>query len=338
MVRFHVDELTLMQSAPLSLAAVISNEKLGSRPARAANREAERQALEILAAELSGSPRRVLQRLSDVAMQLCRAHSAGISLVEEEGGRRIFRWHAVSGRFAPYVWTALPREFSPCGTVLDRGAAQLMILPERHFTPLLQISPTVREVLLIPFSVGNVIVGTVWVIAHDATLHFDSEDRRIVNNLAKFAAVAYAGLSSLSVDDVLHLARLSKARPLPRALPARSIQKRVLIVDHNADTAHALAALLRDMGHQVQVAHDGRAGIDLSLKMRPDIVLLDIAMPDMDGCDVARAMRQALGPGMRIVAVTGYGGEEDRRRSLDAGFDHHLVKPLDADFLKSLIG
>ena len=327
-----------MERERFSLTAVISNDELGRRPARAADRDAERRALDSLAQQLAGSPRRVLQSLSDTALQLCQAHSAGVSLVEEQGGRHIFRWHAVSGVWSGHLWNTLPREFSPCGTVLDRRAAQLMILPERYFTPLAQMSPKIYEVLLIPFSIGEVIVGTVWVIAHDESRRFDRQDRRIVSSLAKFAAVAYAGLSSLSSDDVIRLARLSKARSLPRELPAKSIQRRVLIVDDNRDVADSLAALLRQMGHEVHVAHDGPTGLQTSVRVRPHIVLLDIAMPGMSGIDLAKEMRQTLGPEVRIVAVTGYGSDQDRRQSLEAGFDQHLVKPVDPAFLKGLIG
>ena len=327
-----------MDGETLSLDAVISNEELGRRPSKPTNRDAQRQALDALAQQLWGSPRRVLQSLSDAARELCRAHSAGISLVEEEGERPVFRWHAVSGQFSSYLWNTLPREFSPCGTVLDRRATQLMILPERHFTPLAQVSPKVHEVLLIPFAVGDVIVGTVWTVAHDETLRFDREDRRVVTSLAKFAAVAYAGLSSLSGDDVVRLARLSKARSLPRELPAKSIQRRVLIVDDNRDAADSLATVLMQMGHQVYVAQDGRAGMELAFRVRPHIVLMDIAMPGMSGIELGREMREALGPDARIVAVTGYGSEEDRCQSLAAGFDQHLVKPVDPVFLRSLIG
>ena len=109
----------------------------------------------------------MLQALADVALELCQAHSAGISILEHADGRDFFRWHAVSGQWRAMQWNTLPREFSPCGTVLDRAAAQLMISPERYFTPMLQISPKVAEVLLVPFEVAGEMVGTVWVIAHD---------------------------------------------------------------------------------------------------------------------------------------------------------------------------
>jgi DNA-binding response OmpR family regulator len=115
------------------------------------------------------------------------------------------------------------------------------------------------------------------------------------------------------------------------------VQKRVLVVDDNVDAATALAVLLRAMGHEVFVAHDARAALaDLS-RIRPDIALLDIAMPDMTGYELARQVRARLGAAVRIVALTGFGLAEDRVRALDAGFDQHLVKPVDAAFLKSLL-
>ncbi|HEV3008019.1 MAG TPA: response regulator [Burkholderiales bacterium] len=112
----------------------------------------------------------------------------------------------------------------------------------------------------------------------------------------------------------------------------------MLIVDDDVDAADSVALMLRAMGHEVEVAHDGRSGIETSRITRPDVVLLDIAMPEMTGYDAAREIRRFLGAGVRIIAVTGYGQDEDRRRSLEAGFDQHIVKPLDPDLLKRLTG
>lgn len=285
----------MLQETPVCVDAVISNEALAQRPSRPADRHAERRGIESLALTLAGAPRNVLQRLSDVALELCGAHSAGISLVEEEGTERVFRWHAVSGRYAPYLWGTLPRNFSPCGTVLDRKHSQLMILPERHFTELRQIEPKVAEVLLIPFSVGDVTVGTVWVVSHDDSKRFDSEDLRIVGNLAKFAAVAYAGLAALSGDDVVDLARLSKAGSLPRDVARRSIQRCVLIVDREADAAGRLAALLHDLGHRAHIAHDLGNGVRLAAAVHPHIVLLHASF------GASAELRGTLGPEARIV-------------------------------------
>jgi CheY-like chemotaxis protein len=326
-----------MDASPLPVNSVIANEELSRRRPRHRMQDALDQALEKLARDLATSPRRVLQKLSDTALELCHAHSAGISLLEAENGRQIFRWHAVSGQWASYLWATMPREFSPCGTVLDRKAAQLMILPERHFRPLAQVTPKVHEALLIPFSVVGEIVGTVWVIAHDESRRFDSEDRRVVSKLADFAAEAYARLSSLDAHDVLRLARLSRA-PAAARLPRASVQKRVLIVDDNLDGAAALALLLREMGHEVHVAHDGPAALHAAARVQPDIVLLDIAMPGMSGYEVAARLRQRLGAALLIVALTGCGQDEERIKALEAGFDQHLLKPVDPAFLKCLLG
>lgn len=321
----------------LPLDSVIANEELGRRPARPAGDAALVAALEKLARQLASSPRRVLQALTDTALELCRAHSAGVSLLEREGERNIFRWHAVSGQWAPLLWTTLPREFSPCGTVLDRAAPQLMQKPARHFTPMEAIAPAVEEVLLIPFSVGRTLVGTVWVIAHDASRRFDAEDHRVVSQLAEFAAAAYERLSSLSGEDIVQLSRLHKMHAV-NDVPRAAVQKRVLIVDDHADSASSLAAVLATMGHQTRVAHDGLAALEAASRMRPDIVLLDIAMPGMTGFEVARELRQRLGAAVRIVALSGFGDETGRVQSIEAGCDQYLVKPVDPSFLKSLLG
>ena len=331
--------MTPMDSSTLPLDAVIANEELSRRRPRHRLQDALDQALEGLRRDLASSPRKILQNLTDAALQLCQAHSAGVSLLEAEGDgerrRQFFRWHAVSGKWAPLLWTTLPREFSPCGTVLDRKAPQLMIDPERYFTPLAQVPPKVHEALLLPFWVGGELVGTVWVVSHERSRHFDSEDRRVLAHLSEFAARAYQQLSSLSADDVVQLSRLSGGERKPARAP---VQKRILVLDDNVDAATSLAMLLRAMGHEVFVTHEGRAALaDLS-RIRPDIALLDIAMPDMTGYEVARQLRARLGAAVRIVALTGFGLAEDRARAIEAGFDQHIVKPADTAFLRSLLG
>jgi signal transduction histidine kinase len=114
--------------------------------------------------------------------------------------------------------------------------------------------------------------------------------------------------------------------------------KRILVVDDNRDAADTLGMLLGFLGADVQVAHDGRDALAAFEAHRPDVVLLDIAMPHLDGYEVARAIRSRAGGGVPLVALTGWGQEEDRRRVREAGFDHHLVKPADLDALRSLLG
>ncbi|HEX2198032.1 MAG TPA: GAF domain-containing protein [Burkholderiales bacterium] len=197
-----------MQSASPGVDAVIATPLLVQRRPRRRDPRTEAGAMAQLKRALAGSPRATLQKLVEVALELCAAQSAGVSLLEQAEGRRFFRWHAVAGAWGHLLWTTLPREFSPCGTVLDRQAALLMVDPERYFAPLAQLPPRVAEVLLLPFAVRGETVGTVWVVAHDAARHFDREDQRIVLELTAFAAGAYERLRSFQPDDVEALSRM----------------------------------------------------------------------------------------------------------------------------------
>jgi CheY-like chemotaxis protein len=119
---------------------------------------------------------------------------------------------------------------------------------------------------------------------------------------------------------------------------SRTTWRRILVVDDNVDAAESAAMLLELAGHEVRVCHSGAAGIDAAAAFRPEVVLLDIGMPGMDGYEAARRMRQLpdLAAAL-LVAVSGYGSNEDRRRSAEAGFDLHLVKPADYTLLLSLL-
>jgi PAS domain S-box-containing protein len=121
-------------------------------------------------------------------------------------------------------------------------------------------------------------------------------------------------------------------RPPPPA-PAR-VTLRVLVVEDNWDAAESLRMLLESFAHEVTVARTGPEGVEAAARVQPDVVLCDIGLPGMDGYAVATALRQNPSTtGMRLVAVTGYGQEEDRRRAREAGFDEHLVKPVDPERL-----
>lgn len=120
--------------------------------------------------------------------------------------------------------------------------------------------------------------------------------------------------------------------------PAPRSPRKILIADDSQDGADSLAFLLRAAGHVVSTAYDGRAAIHLAEQERPDVVLLDIGMPEVSGYDVARAIRrEPWGRGMRLIALTGWGQAEHRRRSLEVGFDEHLVKPVELDVLEDVL-
>ena len=128
----------------------------------------------------------------------------------------------------------------------------------------------------------------------------------------------------------------SLSRPDGAAAPGPG--RRVLIVDDSADSAETLAILLRRFGHEVRTAGDGPRALELARQEPPDVALLDIGLPNMDGLELARRMRSDLGlTNAYLIALTGYGQDEDRRRSEAAGFDAHLVKPVDLDRLRRLL-
>jgi two-component system, chemotaxis family, CheB/CheR fusion protein len=114
--------------------------------------------------------------------------------------------------------------------------------------------------------------------------------------------------------------------------------RRILIVEDHADTADTMAAFLRYRGHQVDVARSGYAGLVAAIATEPEVILLDLEMPGMDGWEVARRLR-ATGEfdDVLIIAITGYGWESDRRSSAAAGIDHHLVKPILVEELERLL-
>jgi CheY-like chemotaxis protein len=136
----------------------------------------------------------------------------------------------------------------------------------------------------------------------------------------------------------------TKALTTPRAPSeirreySRANGSRILVVDDNVDTAKTLAKLLSLAGHEVRTAYNGPDGLEIARSFSPEFVMLDIGLPGMDGYEVAANLRaEPCGQNSTIVAISGYGAEEDRHRSGLAGFDHHLVKPVNHEALLGLL-
>ena len=121
-------------------------------------------------------------------------------------------------------------------------------------------------------------------------------------------------------------------RDAPPAPPLR-----ILVADDNRDEADSLQRILALYGHEVRVAYDGASALMLGEQFRPRVAILDIGMPGTNGYDVARALRTRQGEAVTLVALTGWGQEADRRRAAEAGFDHHLVKPVEPQTLNALL-
>jgi CheY-like chemotaxis protein len=117
-----------------------------------------------------------------------------------------------------------------------------------------------------------------------------------------------------------------------------AVPKTVLVVDDNRDAADSLAMLLEIGGHQVTTVYSAADALTRAAEIKPAVVVMDVGLPEIDGCEVARRMREMPDlVGVRLIALTGYSTDEDRRRTRDAGFDHHLVKPVDLDDLDKTV-
>lgn len=132
----------------------------------------------------------------------------------------------------------------------------------------------------------------------------------------------------------------SGAPPVPdvSSITKAATPRRVLVVDDNKDSADSLATFLKMAGHEIHLAYDGIEACEVVEQMRPDVVLLDIGLPKLNGFEVCRRIReQSWGKGVVIIALTGWGQNEDRRKSIDAGFDNHMVKPVDPVALMKML-
>jgi signal transduction histidine kinase len=183
---------------PVPLDSVITTQELFNRESRYPDYDSEVRALGSLMEVMSETPGIILQRLVDSTLQLCRAHSAGVSLLEYDEGASVFRWRATAGAWSRFAGGTMPRGASPCGTVLDRNASLLFSRPGLHFDLPKELDPDVVEALLVPFRVRGNAVGTIWVVSHDESRKFDAEDWRLLASFARFASNAYQILGGIS--------------------------------------------------------------------------------------------------------------------------------------------
>jgi PAS domain S-box-containing protein len=181
------------------LEAILCTEALHQRPRRAPAYKVENRALAALVQALADSPRSILQTLAEKALEVLRAGSAGLSLLTKDARR--FYYAAIAGLWQPHLGGGTPRDFGPCGDVLDRNAPLLFSHWERRYPYLLPATPLAEEGLLVPFYVDGRAVGTIWAIAHDDRRKFDAEDLRLLESLGRFASAAYQAVESLNAFD-----------------------------------------------------------------------------------------------------------------------------------------
>ncbi len=187
------------------LESILCTEELHRRPSRPPDHEKVNRALVALVSALADSPSTIFQRLADTILDIAQCDSAGLSLLTRDGkkpdicGNR-FYWPAIAGTWNPHVGGGTPRNFGPCGDVLDQNRTLLFKHFERRYPYLLPVIPAAEECLLVPFYVAGEAVGTIWAIMHSDRRKFDAEDDRVMASLGKFASSAYQAL--VHIEDL----------------------------------------------------------------------------------------------------------------------------------------
>src|SRR5215831_18112602 len=219
-----------MPEGAVPLEAILRTEELQRRPWRPPDYEKENRALVALAIALADAPRTILQTLAEKVLEVLQADSAGLSLLTQDEQR--FSWPAIAGAWQPHLGGGTPRDFGPCGDVLDRNGPMLFTHWERRYPYLRPATPLAEEGLLVPFYVNDKAVGTIWVIAHTARRQFDAEDLRLLESLGRFASAAYQALASLE-DLTFQIAEREKAEMAVRELATGLEAKVRRLVDAN---------------------------------------------------------------------------------------------------------
>jgi PAS domain S-box-containing protein len=258
--------------AVASLESILCTEELQRRPSRPPDYEKENRALTALMSALADSPSTIFQMLADTILDITQCDSAGLSLLTRDGkkpdvcGKR-FYWPAIAGMWNPHVGGGTPRNFGPCGDVLDQNRTLLFRHFERRYPYLMPVIPAAEECLLVPFYVAGEAVGTIWAIMHSDRRKFDAEDDRVMASLGKFTSSAYQALAHIE-DLNFQVSEREKAeaevRELARGLEAkirRLVEANVVgIVMWNLEGAitGANEAFLRMVQYDIEDIASGR--------------------------------------------------------------------------------
>jgi PAS domain S-box-containing protein len=225
-------------SAPTaSLESILCTEELQRRPSRPPDYEKENQALVKLVSALADSPTTIFRTLAETIQDVTQCDSAGLSLLTRDGktphvdGKR-FYWPAIAGMWNPHVGGGTPRDFGPCGDVLDQDRTLLFTHFERRYPYLMPVNPAAEECLLVPFYVAGKAVGTIWGIMHSDRRKFDAEDDRVMASLGKFASSAYQALAHIE-ELKIQVAEREKAEAEVRQLASGLEAKVRRLVDAN---------------------------------------------------------------------------------------------------------
>ncbi|ACB50536.1 two-component hybrid sensor and regulator [Crocosphaera subtropica ATCC 51142] len=220
---YEVKASLLDRFMSVQLDDILITKELSLRSPRQPNLQAENQAMRSLAQQLAHEPKTMLQSLVEMAIELCDAGTAGVSLVETQPeGKEVFRWVAMAGTLASQVGGYTPRHFSPCGVCLEQGRPVLFSHPERYFTYFQEANIPLVEGLVLPLIAEGQALGTIWIITHDESRQFDSEDVRLMSGLADFTAVALLQYQQHTQVLLANKARLAAEASERKLAEARS--------------------------------------------------------------------------------------------------------------------
>lgn len=232
-----------------SLESILCTEELQRRRSRPPVYEKENRALVALVSTLADSPGTILQTLAETILEITESDSAGLSLLTRDDDGKRFYWPAIAGMWNPHVGGGTPRNFGPCGDVLDRNCTLLFTHFERRYPYLIPVMPPAEECLLVPFYVGGKAVGTIWAIMHSDRRKFDAEDKRVMGSLGQFASSAYQAV--VSIDDLkFQVAEREKAetelRKLTDGLETKVLVRTEELEQRNSQLAEARARLAEE--------------------------------------------------------------------------------------------
>ena len=300
----------------LDISRITSN-KLELRKEAVRPLEAIEAAIEMSAATVQASGQRVDIMVSP-ACPMIEGDRARLVQVFDNLLVNAAKYGRRGGRIAIY---AEPRGAELCIRVKDEGTGIPREMLERVFDMFTQVDRGR------PRSRGGLGIGLTLV-------------RRIVELHGGSVIAKSAGINrGTEIVVLLPAAKVRHDAPdRPREVPVAGPRLRIVVTDDNEDSASSMSAALRAIGHEVRVANDGAECIDACRGFVPEVLLLDIGMPRLDGYDTARIIRrEPWGTGITIVAMTGWGQDEDVRRAMQAGFDHHLTKPVDFESLLAIL-
>jgi signal transduction histidine kinase len=233
------------QAESVKLEDVLITGQLYLRAKKERDAREEAQSLQRLAHVMARKPGKLVETLLEMALRLCSAGTAGISLLEERpGAEPVFRWTHLAGALEGYVGKVKPKDFSPSSICLNLGAPQLFSYPARYFEYFRDVNPPIVETLIFPLPIGDEIQGTLWIVSHDENVKFDSEDVRLMTVLAEFTSCGLHLLESIEGERAARKQREDEieARKQTETLLRQTQSEMEAIIDDRTEQLRQLSA------------------------------------------------------------------------------------------------